>query len=166
MIQRPRRRSPVRIRRAIAVLLGALLVGLLTAGCSSQAAADSASGSAARDQQEGPATQTSDANQVTIAVTWQGPASGPTFQVALDTHAVDLDGYDLRQLAVLRTSQGFEVAPTGWDAPTGGHHRGGTLTFPTTLADGSPVLDASTSAIELVIREVAGVPERSFRWTL
>jgi hypothetical protein len=82
----------------------------------------------------------------------------------MDTHSVPLDGYDLRQLAVLRTDQGIELTPNGWDAPVGGHHRKGTLTFPATASDGQPVLTTTTREVELVIRDVAGVPERSFRW--
>jgi hypothetical protein len=84
----------------------------------------------------------------------------------MNTHAVDLDGYDLRQLAVLRTDKGQEVQPTGWDAPKGGHHRQGTLTFPVKTADGSPLIGSSTRSLELVIRDVAGVPERTFLWNL
>ena len=83
----------------------------------------------------------------------------------MDTHAVDLDGYDLRLLVALRTDQGREVRPSGWDAPKGGHHRQGTLTFPTTTTDGSPLLEPDTHTIELVIRDVGGVSERIFQWT-
>lgn len=103
--------------------------------------------------------------QVTLAVTWQGPKA-LVFAVAMDTHSGSLDGYDLGQLAMLRTDQGREVRPSAWDAPPGGHHRQGTLTFPATTASGSPVLDASTRAIELIIRNMGDVPERIFRWTL
>lgn len=110
------------------------------------------------------ATQTSDAGRVTVKVTWTGAASGIAFRVIMDTHSVDLDGYDLQQLAVLRTDQGLESQPSGWDAPKGGHHREGTLTFPATTADGTPLIGPSTGTIELLIRDVAGVPERSFRW--
>jgi hypothetical protein len=111
-------------------------------------------------------TQTNTGGQVTVAVTWHGSIAEPTFTVVLDTHAVDLDRYDLRQLAVLRTDQGQEVQPSGWDAPPGGHHRQGTLTFPATAADGSPLADPSVRTIEVVIRGVAGVPERIFRWAV
>jgi hypothetical protein len=58
------------------------------------------------------------------------------------------------------------VRPTGWNAPKGGHHREGTLTFPATESDGSPVIGPDTRSIALIIRDVAGVPERTFRWTL
>jgi hypothetical protein len=83
----------------------------------------------------------------------------------MDTHAVDLDGYDLGQLAVLRVDDGDAIQPSGWEAPKGGHHRKGTLTFPSATSDGRDVLGAETGTVELIIRDVAGVPERSFRWT-
>jgi len=109
-------------------------------------------------------TQTNEGGQVTVKATWNGASAGPVFDVALDTHAVDLDGFDLAQLAVLRADGGREVRPTGWDAPKGGHHRSGRLTFPTTTADGTTLISAGTRTVELVIRGVAGVPERVFVW--
>lgn len=111
-------------------------------------------------------TQVSEGGPVTVAVTWEGPSAGPVFTVTMDTHSVDLDGYDLAQLAALHTDQGVEVVPLSWDAPRGGHHRGGTLVFPRTGPDGAPVLGATSSALHLAIRDVAGVPERSFQWVL
>jgi hypothetical protein len=111
------------------------------------------------------ATQTSEGGQVTIKATWQGPGAGLIFDVVMDTHAVDLDGYDLAQLAALRIDGAREIHPASWDAPKGGHHRQGKLTFPSTVGDGSPLITADTRTIELVIRDVAGVPERVLRWT-
>lgn len=111
------------------------------------------------------ATQTSDGGGVTVQVTWDGPASGPVFRVAMNTHSVDLDQYDLRTLAVLRTDQGTEVRPSGWDAPKGGHHREGVLTFPAQGPNGKAVLGQDARAITLIVRGIAGVPERAFRWT-
>ena len=67
---------------------------------------------------------------------------------------------------MLRAEGGREVAPSGWDAPKGGHHREGTLTFPAAAADGAPVIGPDTRAVELVVRDVAGVPERRFQWPL
>ena len=113
----------------------------------------------------GAVTQTNEGGQVTIKATWRGPSAGPVFDIVLDTHAVDLDGYDLTQLAMLRIDGAREIQPTGWDAPKGGHHRAGTLTFPATAADGSALIAPDTRTIELVIRDIAGVPERVFRWT-
>jgi hypothetical protein len=111
-------------------------------------------------------TQTSEAGQVTVKVTWQGVAAGPVFSVAMDTHSVDLDAYDLKQLAVLRTDSGREVRPVEWQSPKGGHHRSGTLAFPPNTPDGAALLGTNTRTFELVIRDLAGVPERTFRWSL
>lgn len=110
-------------------------------------------------------TRTNEGGQVKVTVTRQGTAADPRFTVVLDTHAIDLDGYDLRQLAVLRTEDGREVQPLTWDAPKGGHHREGTLVFPATAPDGTPLIVPTTRTIELIMRDIAGVPERSFRWT-
>src|SRR5262245_56133956 len=70
----------------------------------------------------GGTTQINDAGQVTIKATWNGLSAGPVFDIALDTHVVDLDSFDLAQLAVLRVD-GREIPPAGWNAPKGGHHR-------------------------------------------
>lgn len=103
------------------------------------------------------ATQTSEAGQVTIKATLQDANDGASFEIVMDTHAVDLDSYDLTQLATLRTDQGQTAQPTGWDAPKGGHHREGTLTFPAIAPD--------TRTVDLIIRNVADVPERTLTWT-
>jgi hypothetical protein len=114
----------------------------------------------------GAATQTSKGGGVTVAAAWEGRSAGPVFEVAMDTHSVDLDGYDLKKLAVLRADGGEEVSPSAWDAPKGGHHREGTLTFPVKAPDGKRVIGPDTRRIQLIIRDVAGVPERSFEWKL
>ena len=36
--------------------------------------------------------------------------------MVLDTHSVDLDRYDLAELAVLRTDNGLELLPAVWDS--------------------------------------------------
>lgn len=109
----------------------------------------------------GQATQTSEGGQVTVKVTWRGADTGPSFAVVMDTHSVDLDRIDLADRALLRVDGETEVRPLGWDAPKGGHHREGTLTFPSETAGIGP----GTRTVELVIRDVAGVPERIFRWS-
>jgi hypothetical protein len=109
-------------------------------------------------------TRVSEGGQVTVKATWAGPAAGLVFTIVMDTHAVDLDGYDLAQLAALRVDGGPDLAPVRWDAPAGGHHREGTLAFPTEQG-GKPVIGAQTRRIELTIRDVAGVPERVFTFS-
>jgi hypothetical protein len=128
--------------------------------------ARSASGTTGTATQAGAMTQTNGDGQITIKVTWRGKSAGPVFSVEMDTHAVNLDGYDLRQLAVLHTGQGQELQPGGWNAPAGGHHRNGTLSFPATAASGSPVIGSDTHIIKLIVRNVGGIPERTFLWTL
>src|SRR5687768_15690369 len=96
------------------LVLVALLTGLAFLGAACSGPAQSAGSSAAAT------TQTSNAGQVTIAVSWAGPSRGAVFDVVMDTHTVDLDGVDLRQQAVLRTDQSAEVRPVAWEAPKGG----------------------------------------------
>ncbi|HJQ29533.1 MAG TPA: hypothetical protein VJ827_09335 [Rubrobacter sp.] len=67
---------------------------------------------------------------------------------------------------MLHAGGGEEVRPGAWDAPKGGHHREGTLTFSERTPDGRRVIGPDTRRIELVIRDAAGVPERSFEWKL
>lgn len=144
------------------------LVGLIAVGLALGPDPDAASAQGTASPAATPAagsTQTSEGGQVTIKVTWAGPAGGLVFQVTMDTHAVDLDEYDLNTLAVLRTAQGIEVRPSAWDAPKGGHHRQGALTFPAQGPDGKALLSQDAREITLTIRDVAGVPERTFRWT-
>jgi hypothetical protein len=125
---------------------------------------DPSIGSAAgSDADASRATQVSDEGNVRIEVTWSN-SEQLVFLVTMDTHSVELDSYDLRDLARLRTGSDAEIVPSGWDAPKGGHHRSGTLTFPTTDAAGNPVLGEGPHVLEIVIRDVAEVPERSFRW--
>ena len=111
--------------------------------------------------------RSNEGGRVTVKATWQGQqeAGGPlVVRVVMDTHSVDLDGYDLSKMAVVRGGQGVEVAPLSWEAPPGGHHRDGILTFPSTDGTGRPVLDSDAQVAVLVIRGVAGVPERVLSW--
>jgi hypothetical protein len=84
------------------------------------------------------------------------------FEVTLDTHSVDLS-MDLAALATLTTDTGFTVQAEGWDAPPGGHHASGTLSFPASV-DGKAILD-NASRLTLIIKDV-DAPERAFAWDL
>lgn len=85
-----------------------------------------------------------------------------TFEVAMDTHSVDLS-MDLATLATLTTENGDEVIATDWDAEMGGHHVSGILSFPV-IVDGTNLLQGA-SELELTIRDV-DAPERIFSWQL
>ena len=140
-------------------LVVALLLGALTAGCAAPVTASTSSNAtpAASATPELGEQQQHEAGSVTITASWiVGTTSA---SVGMNTHSVDLDGFDLKQLARLRLDGGPWVSPTAWDAPPGGHHRGGTLAFGSL----DPQTLASAKVIELEIRDVA-VPSHLLRW--
>lgn len=114
------------------------------------------------------AAVTAEAGGVTVAVTpltlGDPQAASLDFQVALDTHSVELGG-DLAPLAALKVG-GRDVPAASWQAPgSGGHHVSGMLSFPVVDAAGNPTLQGA-GTVTLVIRNLAGVPLRTFTWTL
>jgi hypothetical protein len=161
------------------IILGALTLVLL-AGCAGQqltatrnpgnestTAASSASDAASSRSARTFGARVSDAGQVVVEVTplnlgqsedTDVSSTGLHFQVAMNTHSVELD-HDLTRLTVLRTDQGDEILPLRWDGGQGGHHVNGTLYFPAVELNG-------VRWVEIVIRDVDGVPERVFRWDL
>ena len=111
--------------------------------------------------------QSHDGGRVAIEVEWiemenQTGNDSLTFYVAMNTHSVDLDGYNLGELAALRDNMGNEYRPVSWDSAPGGHHRKGTLTFslPDSLSQGN------AEYVEIVIRDIAGIEERVLKWEL
>ena len=111
----------------------------------------------------GAASNTPQANSgggVTAKVTYlnQGAADEPRFQVVLDTHSVNLDAYDLKSIAVLRDDTGKAYASTGVESKGSGHHREAIVSF--------SKLSPDAKRVELVIKDVAGVKERVFRWNV
>lgn len=96
------------------------------------------------------------AGAVTVIASWVPGTS--TARVALDTHSVELDGFDLTVLARVRLDGGPWVSPTLWDAPKGGHHRSGALTFGSL----EPRALAGASLIELEVRDVGA--SHLLRW--
>lgn len=154
--------------RVLAVTGLLLALALVVLGCGAAKSSGDSSGPETESDvaKQGAATRTSEDGEVTVKVVWEGRDAGPTFDVTMDTHSVDLDGYDLRKLAVLRNDSGQEVRARAWAAPKGGHHREGTLSFPEKTANGGAMIGKDTREIRLIIRDVAGVPERSFEWNL
>lgn len=108
--------------------------------------------------------QTDEQGAVTVVVkplNLAAPGATLDFEVILDTHSLDLS-MDLAELATLTDGNGREVQATLWDAPSGGHHVSGTLSFPVGTADGETLL-AGSSQLTLIVRDV-GVAERLFIW--
>lgn len=155
----------IAIVAGMAFAYGRLLVEGSSGGNSSGNSATSPASANAQTAPDGSASQTVEGNGVSLTLTWQGKEAGPVFSVAMDTHSGSLDGYDLARLAVLRTDSGQEVTPVSWDAPKGGHHRKGTLTFPDKEPNGKPLAANGSGKMTVVIKDVAGVPERVFTWT-
>jgi hypothetical protein len=107
--------------------------------------------------------QSSTGGKVTIDVEWTGIENNTlVFYVAMNTHSVDLDRYDLGKVAVLRDDTGKEYRPSSWHSAPGGHHRSGTLTFP--IPDS--LSQGRARYLQLIIRDVAGVKERTLKWEL
>lgn len=105
-------------------------------------------------------TQTHSGGGVTVKVTpLDSRASGELrFQIALDTHSVNLDSYDLKSLVSLRDNTGKLYPPTAVENKGSGHHRQATLSF------AKP--PNGVKRVELVVKDIAGVKERIFRWDL
>lgn len=104
-------------------------------------------------------TRVESAGGVTVRVALlHGAESETRFDVALDTHSVNLDSYDLKGLAVLRDGTGRTYEPIRIENKGSGHHREFIVAF--------PKIDPAVKKIELVIKDLAGVKERSFSWEL
>ena len=84
------------------------------------------------------------------------------FEIAMNTHSVDLS-MDLSTLSTLTTDTGLSVQPNKWDAPSGGHHVSGMLSFPSTQ-DGKAILEGA-GKLTLIILNV-DAPSRVFEWEL
>jgi hypothetical protein len=95
-------------------------------------------------------------------VNLDSPGESLQFEVALNTHSVDLS-MDLAALATLTTDSRKTVQASQWDAPVGGHNVIGKLIFPATV-DGQPVLNGAKE-LTLTIKEL-DAPERVFVWDL
>jgi hypothetical protein len=106
-----------------------------------------------------PLMRSHDANAVYVEIAprnlYETAAETLEFDVAFTTHSVDLD-YDFAAQATLRSAADEEVTALKWDGPRGGHHVFGVLSF--------PALNTRGQTITLVLRDIAGVSERTFVW--
>lgn len=86
------------------------------------------------------------------------PGKSPKFDVQFNTHSVNLD-FDVSQIATLKDKEGNVFDNPLWEgSPPGGHHRSGTLTFNNQLL--------KTEEVTLIIKDIAGIPERKLSWEL
>ena len=126
----------------------------------SPAASNPAAPSASKSNGASFETQSNAGGSVTVDVKPTTLAVGEpvVFDVAMNTHSVDLSD-DMTKISILRDDTGQEYKPSAWDGPgSGGHHREGSLKF--------AALTSKPKYIELVIKGLAQVPERVFKWDL
>lgn len=104
--------------------------------------------------------QTSREGAVTVKVTpleLSAQSAAWRFEVVFDTHVAELN-HDAMAVASLAAG-GKEQRPLAWDGDKpGGHHRKGVLRF--------DAVTPAPSSVTLKIRDVGGVPERRFSWTV
>jgi len=102
-------------------------------------------------------TQTVSGGGVSVKVTYLAQTEHESqFSVVLDTHSVNLDAYDLKAQSILRADTGIVLQPTAVENKGSGHHREAILTFPRP--------STRRKWLELVIKDIAGEKERTFRW--
>ena len=131
------------------LLSGILIIGtLVLVGPRNAGAAESAPG----------AKQSVPGGGVTVDVTFlKERAEGPTFQVVLDSHSGSVDGYRFEEIVRLRDGRGGEMSPAAVEGAKGsGHHREAMVRFAWP--------EPRPKTLELVVKGVAGVSERVFRW--
>jgi len=115
--------------------------------------------------QELTASRENSEGMVTVAITFLNPTSSQykdflAFQVSMNTHSVNLDSYDPKEIAYIRTGSGQVIRPTSWDEAdgSGGHHRKGVLLFP------KPDIKLEHGYFEIIIENIAGIDQRVFSW--
>ncbi len=109
---------------------------------------------------------------VEISLTYMNPLGQAedgnlTFEMRMNTHSVELDQYQMEKLSFLKDDQGNEYPALGLFNPGGGgHHRFGMLKFAPKGKGGREIAGQGSKYFQIIIRNVAGVKERSFRWDL
>lgn len=146
------------------VLKAVVVSGVIVVAISVVATNAKAAGGGAGDVQVAAtvdlAAKANEAKGVSIKVEPMAFAFGKPvrFRIYLNTHSGSLD-VDLTKDAVLADDTGTVYRATGWEgSPPGGHHRNGVLSF--------PEVGAQAQSLKLTIKDVSGVPERVFQWTL
>ena len=99
-----------------------------------------------------------DANNVRVEIVpiQLSPGQQIKFKIRMQTHSVELS-HDMVSVSILKDDNGREYRPLNWNgSPPSGHHRSGVLEF--------PALTGKPTAVTLVIKDIANVPERTFQW--
>jgi len=102
---------------------------------------------------------------VTIDITplnLSSPDDQLEFNVVMNTHSADLS-MDLATRAILSTNTGVTIQAATWEAPRGGHHLEGKLSFPT-RKDGKSILEG-VAKLTLTLTNVDSAT-RVYEWEL
>ena len=131
-----------------ALLLGALVLAVVILWAAGPVGAQD---SLTRKNSQGPVT-------VTLTLVPPIESGAPVrVQVVLDTHSGPLDGLALESVLALRRPDGSELRPSVVEQSGGGDHRQAVVVFPGTALE---------KRIEINVKNVGGVAERSFSWEL
>lgn len=90
---------------------------------------------------------------VTVKVSLEGKGDTITVKVVLDTHTVALDQYKFDEIMALRAGEKEYKGRVKSQAGSG-HHRSAVVEFD----------NPKTKEVEIVIKDVAGVKERTFKF--
>ena len=145
---------------ALRLVVAVVAVGLVAA-CRAPAQAPASPTGIASPAPAAGASQTVEVGPVSAVATWAGPGAGPVFEIALETHSVDLDGVDLAD-ATLVNDRGDSLAARPWEAPPGGHHRAGRLAFE---GDAASFFGGSRT-ITLTLDRIGAPGSATFSWPI
>ena len=140
------------------IAIGVLVVALTFFSTAAQSATHAGGGG--QDTVISLKTQTDNQKMVKVKVTPQKIRFDEPvqFKITFDTHSVDLS-FDPAAISTLKLDNNLVIRPEEWDgAGPGGHHRSGILIFKS--------IPKETKLLKLTLRNVAGVPERTFVWNL
>lgn len=112
--------------------------------------------------------RTSTGRAVTLDVAFLSPLQKNenelVFKVYLNTHSVDLSGFNVDRLATFRNSEGLEIEEgfTWVSERDSSHHRSGYLKIPSKTREGASLITGKT---DYIILEVKGIEvPRTFKW--
>lgn len=140
-----------RMEKMMSEMKGMMSQGMMMQGMMGGAAAAEPK----EEEQQGGRQKTQEKSEagVTVKVSQEGSDGTVSFKVAIETHTVDLDGYKFDEIVVLRAG-GKEYQAKVKSQEGSGHHRSAVVEFD----------NPGTKEVEVVIKGVAGVKERVFKF--
>lgn len=153
------------MKRIVLILMVSLLLAACAPAQTSKPTAQAPASTSIPVAGSSDLSRTDSQGAVTVKITplnLDKPGDTLKFDVAMDTHSVDLS-MDLTTLATLTTDTGLTIQASKWEAPGGGHHAEGSLSFPA-LKDGKSILDGAKK-LTLTITGIDNA-SRMFTWDL